>query len=266
MRDTYFIRTWMPSTQKKHYTHTLTIYDNGDCQGFLIDDGKSQTEWMNFQFESRVSTQDGYKQETGFFQEEIPLHFLSTESYPASIVKTPELMRIFIPSWELLVTQSALDSPARTSSCPLPAASPQLPSSPHPAGPSQRHISRQRPGPSSLRQPKHQLPASPGPGKSHYLKPGQSQQNGRSTKNIAPRPSSSPSSNPASLSPQKLPNQGKPVPHRPQPGGGAQTGRRSKPFPRQSSQLPFSPASQHPQEQVSEPGKLASASPVPTSS
>ncbi len=267
MKETFFIRSWIPSQSENqsHSTHTLTIYDNGDTQGFLLEDARGGCEWSLYKFESRGSTHDGYIQETGFLCEEIPLDFLSIESYPATIQKVKGSVRIFIPAWEVLVTTQlldALDSPARSESCPPPSA-PQASSPPQP---SQRHISQQRPQPSSLRQPTPLSPASPAPGKSHCLKQGQSQQNERSKKSNGPKPTSSPSSNPTSPAQPKSPNPRMPVSHRPPPGAKKQTGRQLQPSLPPSSQPQPSPASQHPVIPSSESGKSTSASPVPTSS
>ena len=105
--------SWIPNkeimTFPSSHTDTITIYDAGDIQGFLLKEATGKTRWIVFQVAYRLQQDNGIIVEGCDILHEsyAPLHYFSIETYPVKFQQEGELQFLFsLPQTQILLTLS----------------------------------------------------------------------------------------------------------------------------------------------------------------
>ena len=97
------------SSDRKDLRDTLTIYDAGNIQGFLIKEPTGKTKWIVFQVDYRLVQEGGVIVEgrTILAETEAPLHYFSIETYPMRSQSQGKFQQLWsLPDSQILVTLS----------------------------------------------------------------------------------------------------------------------------------------------------------------
>ena len=119
--------SWIPSNDSQQlFPHTLTIYDAGNIQGFLLKESTGKTTWVVFQIDYRLLQEDGIIVEgrTILSENQTPLHYMSIDTYPMQLQSRGKLQKLLIvPQAQILLSLSEeplFPSEAPLSSLPVP--------------------------------------------------------------------------------------------------------------------------------------------------
>ena len=103
------LRSWIPNTNiTENLSDSLTIYDAGDKQGFLVEESTGKTKWFVFQVNYRLLQEDQSILECCDVLHETaaPLHYFSIERYPLKqqIIQGKNMLWT-LPSSQILITR-----------------------------------------------------------------------------------------------------------------------------------------------------------------
>ncbi len=105
----FVVRSWIPKQSTQTLHDTITIYDGGDKQGFLIKEPSGKTTWIVFQVDYRLIQEDNTILEgcVILHETEAPLHYFSKETLPGKLQQeSPQQWLLHLPQTLILLSLS----------------------------------------------------------------------------------------------------------------------------------------------------------------